>query len=73
MNDRERQLIQQYDSAHRAYLEAMDAVRAAVFGRATTDEAAKSRAADAKQQLEQAQRELQQFWSAEQVAQEVSG
>ncbi len=31
-SDRERVLIQQYDNAHRAYLEALEVVREAVFG-----------------------------------------
>ena len=73
--DRERQLIQQYYSAHRAYLDALEVVRAAVFGRAATVKAgaAKSSVTKAKQRLDEAERELQQYWSTEQVAQEVSG
>jgi hypothetical protein len=74
MIDRERELIQQYNNAHRAYLNALDVVRAAVFGRAlAVNGSAKSQVTKAKHRLEQAERELQQFWSAEQVAQEVSG
>lgn len=81
MIDRERELIRNYDNAHRAYLDAMEAVRAAVFGRTrerprgttgAADAAAKSELERARTSLSEAQRELQEYWSREAVAQEVS-
>ena len=53
-SDRERVLIQQYDTAHRAYLEALEVVREDVFG---NHEAA---AASAKSQVEKAKRAREQ-------------
>jgi hypothetical protein len=73
MIDRERELIRNYDDAHRAYLEAMEAVRAAVFGRTgPADGAARYAVEAAKTRLSDAERELQEYWSKEAVAQEVS-
>jgi hypothetical protein len=70
--DRERELILRYDDAHRAYLEALEALRAAVFGRAPANGPdAKAQVAAAKDRLAAAERELQEFWSTEAVAQEV--
>lgn len=73
MIDRERELILQYDDAHRAYLESLEVVRAAVFGRAATlDRTAKSQVTKAKHRLAGAERELQDYWTTEAHAQEVS-
>ena len=73
MIDRERELIRQYDDAHRAYLEALEVVRARVFGRAdAVGRGGKSQVTRAKKQLADAERELQAFWMTEAVAQEVS-
>lgn len=73
MIDRERELIRNYDDAHRAYLEALEVVRARVFGRTeTAARGAKSQVTKAKRRLDAAQQELQEFWSKEAIAQEVS-
>lgn len=72
-SDRERELIRQYDDAHRAYLEALEVVRARVFGRAeAVGRTAKSQVTKAKHRLASAERDLQDYWSKEAVAQEVS-
>lgn len=72
-SDRERALIQKYDSAHRAYLEALEVVREAVFGnRGPAAAGAKSQVTKAKNRLAGAERELQAYWSRQAVAQEVS-
>jgi hypothetical protein len=72
-SDRERVLIQQYDDAHRAWLQALEVVREAVFGNGgSAGRAAKSQVTKAKNRLDEAQRELQDFWLAEAQAQEVS-
>ena len=72
-SDRERALIQQYDSAHRAYLEALEVVREAVFGNGgSAGRVAKSQVTKAKHRLADAERELQDYWLSEAQAQEVS-
>ncbi len=71
--DRERDLIQQYDNAHRAYLEALEVVREAVFGNhEAAGRAAKAQVTRTKHRMEEAERELQKYWSRQAVAQEVS-
>jgi hypothetical protein len=71
--DRERELIRQYDDAHRAYLEALEVVRARVFGRAeAVGRGAKSQVTKARHRLADSERELQDYWSTQAIAQEVS-
>ena len=79
-SDRERVLIQQYDDAHRAWLQALEVVREAVFGNHAqtgglapkAGRGAKSQVTKAKNRLDEAQKELQDFWLAEAQSQEVS-
>lgn len=71
--DRERELIQQFDDAYRAYLESLPALKAAIFGQAAVlDRVAKSQITRARHRMADAERELQEYWSTEAQAQEVS-
>jgi hypothetical protein len=71
--DRERELIRQYDDAHRAYLESLPAVKAAVFGQpAALDRVARAQITKARHRLAFAEKELQDYWSTQAIAQEVS-
>lgn len=71
--DRERELICGYNDAHRAYLEALAVVRERVFGQAeAVARSEKSQVTRARNRLAEAERQLQEYWSTQAVAQEVS-
>jgi hypothetical protein len=64
--DRERDLIQQYQAAHGAYLEALAAARDAIFGRSESpDNSTKTQIARAKNRMTIAEQALQEYWSAQ--------